>query len=268
MRTSRSLPTTRAARRAYFANVSYLDEKIGRLLGALERAGMQNDTVVVFCADHGDMLGERGLWFKMSFFEGSARVPLMIAGPGIGEALCREPVSLLDIAPTIAELAGVDGGEFAAWSDGQSLAPVLGGERRTAPVLMEYAAEGSVAPLVSIRRGRFKFNHCEIDPPQLFDLEADPAELRNLAEDSEHAETVASFAETVEDARDLSRFDHEVRDSQARRWVVYEALRQGRYHPRDFEPEPMNHDRYMRNHMDLNVVEERARFPRDDSGDA
>ena len=257
----------RRARRAYFANVSYLDERVGRLLDALERTGIQDDTVIVFCADHGDMLGERGLWFKMSFFEGSARVPLMIAGPGIGEALCREPVSLLDLAPTFAELAGVDGAEFAVWSDGQSLAPVLGGEMRTAPVLMEYAAEGSVAPLVSIRQGRFKFNHCQIDPPQLFDLEEDPAELTNLAGIPEHTETVASFAEAVEDAWDLSRFDHEVRDSQARRWVVYEALRQGRYHPWDFEPEPMNRERYMRNHMDLNVVEERARFPRGDSGD-
>ena len=73
----------RRSRRAYFANVSYLDEKVGQLVDSLSRTRMLDDTVIVFCADHGDMLGERGLWFKMNFFEGSARVPLLLAGPGI-----------------------------------------------------------------------------------------------------------------------------------------------------------------------------------------
>src|SRR3546814_12882231 len=80
----------RRARRAYFANISYLDEKIGRLLDVLRRCRLDEDTVVIFCADHGDMLGERGLWFKMSFFEGSARIPLMVAGAGLGEGRSEE----------------------------------------------------------------------------------------------------------------------------------------------------------------------------------
>src|SRR5690606_10982039 len=87
----------RRARRGYFASISYIDEKIGELLDVLERTRMADDTVVVFCSDHGDMLGERGLWFKMSFYEGSARVPLMIAGPGITPGLVATPVSLLDV---------------------------------------------------------------------------------------------------------------------------------------------------------------------------
>src|SRR3546814_11520983 len=97
----------RAARRAYFANISYLDDKIGRLLDVLARCGSAEDTVVVFCADHGDMLGERGLWFKMSFFEGSARIPLMLAGPGLGSGRVATPVSALDILPTLPALAGL-----------------------------------------------------------------------------------------------------------------------------------------------------------------
>jgi choline-sulfatase len=177
--------------------------------------------------------------------------------------LHRAPVSILDLAPTIAGFGGADPGEFAPWTDGESLAPLLAGDTRAAPVLMEYAAEGSAAPLVSIRRGRYKFNHCDLDPPQLFDLEADPDELDNLAADPVQAGTVESFMETVRSTWDLERFDRAVRDSQARRWVVYDALRQGRYHPWDFEPTSRSHDRFMRNHMDLNVVEERARFPRD-----
>src|SRR3546814_8464722 len=90
---------------------------------------------------------------------------------------------------------------------------------------MEYAGEGSQAPLVSIRDGRFKFNHCELDPPQLFDLEADPLELSNLAAEPAQAERVKGFMARVRARWDLARFDAEVRQSQARQWVVYDALR-------------------------------------------
>ncbi|NIA69347.1 choline-sulfatase [Pelagibius litoralis] len=245
------------ARRAYFANISYLDEKIGRLLDTLQRCGMSDDTVVVFCSDHGDMLGERGLWFKMSFFEGSARVPLMIAGPGFSAGRVDTPVSALDIAPTLTELAGIAPDGIITGLDGQSL---LSQEQRR-PVLMEYAAEGSYAPMVSIRDGRFKFNHCELDPPQLFDLEADSQELTNLGDDPAQAGRVAGFMARVRARWDMQRFDAEVRESQARRWIVYEALRQGRYQPWDHQPDTKAADRFMRNHMDLNVVEEEARFP-------
>ena len=69
----------RRSRRAYFANISYLDDKIGEVMEALEAT--RQEAVILFVSDHGDMLGERGLWFKMSFFEGSARVPLMISSP-------------------------------------------------------------------------------------------------------------------------------------------------------------------------------------------
>ncbi|HSA80243.1 MAG TPA: choline-sulfatase, partial [Geminicoccaceae bacterium] len=252
----------RRSRRAYFANISYVDEKIGRMLGALERCRMAEDTIVVFCADHGDMLGERGLWFKMSFFEGSARVPLLISAPGLAPCRIDAPVSILDLTPTLADLAGVDLAEVLPWTDGESLIPLARGAVREAPVLMEYAAEGSYAPLVSLREGRFKFNHCELDPPQLFDLEADPRELNNLAPDPAHAETVAAFMERVRARWDMARFDDEVRESQARRRVVYEALRNGAYYPWDFQPLQKASERYMRNHMDLNVLEENARFPR------
>ena len=252
----------RRSRQAYFANISYLDDKIATLLDTLKRCRMDEDTVVVFCSDHGDMLGERGLWFKMSFFEGSARVPMMIAGPGIEGRTVTAPVSTIDITPTLADIAGVDLSEVAPWTDGESLKPLIEGGERTSPVLIEYAAEGSYAPLISIRRGGFKFNHCELDPPQLFDLEADPDELTNLATDPAHAETLATFQAEMRDRWDMAQFDREVRDSQARRWVVYEALRNGSYYPWDFQPLQKASERYMRNHMDLNTLEEAARFPR------
>jgi choline-sulfatase len=151
---------------------------------------------------------------------------------------------------------------IAPWTDGQSLVPLLQGKGRTEPVLMEYAAEGSYAPMVAIRDGRYKFIHCELDPPMLFDLEADPLEQTNLAADPAYADLVASFMARVRDRWDMARFDAEVRESQARRWVVYPALRNGAYFPWDFQPLQKASERYMRNHMDLNVLEESKRYPR------
>ncbi|MEM9430175.1 MAG: choline-sulfatase, partial [Pseudomonadota bacterium] len=93
------------ARRAYFANISYIDEKVGEILDALEAS--RQDAAILFVADHGDMLGERGLWFKMSFYEGSARVPLMLSAPELEPATIERPVSTIDVAPTLADLAQV-----------------------------------------------------------------------------------------------------------------------------------------------------------------
>lgn len=248
------------ARRAYFANISYLDDKIGEILRVLENT--RQEAIVLFLSDRGDMPGERGLWFKMSFFEGSARVPLMISAPGMAPGRIAAPVSTLDVTPTLCELAGIDLSEVAPWTDGESLLPTAAGTGRTGPVAMEYAAEGSNAPLVTLREGRWKYTRCTLDPEQLFDLDTDPQERTNLAADPAHAETLARLREAATRRWDLQRFDAEVRASQARRWVVYEALRQGGYYPWDFQPLRDASERYMCNHMDLNRLEERQRFPR------
>ncbi|MBB3387321.1 choline-sulfatase [Rhizobium sp. BK275] len=252
----------RRARRGYFANISYIDEKVGEILDVLERTRMGEDTAILFVSDHGDMLGERGLWFKMCFFDGSARVPLMISAPGWQPGLIDQPVSTLDVTPTLAGLAGLDISAIAHWTDGEDLAQLLGGSKAHGPVLMEYAAEGSIAPLVAIRADRFKLTVCEKDPPLLFDLRADPHELSNLAGDPAHAETLDALLSQVHLRWNLSGFDAQIRESQARRWVVYPALRQGSYYPWDYQPLQKAAERYMRNHMDLNVLEENQRFPR------
>ncbi len=252
----------RRSRRAYFANISYLDDKIGEILTALETTRQDKDTIVLFVSDHGDMLGERGLWFKMSFFEGSARVPVMIAAPDMAPGRVEAPVSNIDICPTLCDLAGVSMDEVMPWTTGESLVPLGQGQTRKSPVAMEYAAEASYAPMVALRAGQWKYTRCPLDPEQLFDLEADPHELTNLADDPAHAATLGKFRAEAEARWDLDRFDAEVRESQARRWVVYEALRNGAYYPWDYQPLQKASDRYMRNHMDLNVLEENQRFPR------
>ncbi|SLN43553.1 Choline-sulfatase [Roseivivax jejudonensis] len=248
------------SRRAYFGNISYLDDKIGGILDVLERT--RQEAIVVFVSDHGDMLGERGLWFKMSLYEGSARVPLMIAAPDMAPGLIEAPVSTIDVCPTLCELAGVSMAAVMPWTEGESLARLGQGGTRRSPVAMEYAAEASISPLVALRDGRWKYTNCAVDPEQLFDLEADSDEMTNLAEDPAHGATLERFREMAALRWDLERFDAEVRQSQARRHVVYEALRQGGYYPWDFQPLKSASERYMRNHMDLNVVEESQRFPR------
>jgi choline-sulfatase len=254
----------RRSRRAYFANISYLDDKIGEILEALDGTDQTQDTIILFVSDHGDMLGERGLWFKMSFFDGSSRVPLMVAAPQMAPGRVDTPVSTMDVTPTIADLVGIDLGEVTPWTDGESLVPIAAGAQRRMPVRIEYAAEASVAPLVAIREGRFKYVHCEVDPPLLFDLEADPHERRNLADDPAHADTAARMAGKVRHLWDMPAYDAEVRESQARRHVVYAALRNGAYYPWDFQPLKKASERYMRNHMDLNVLEASQRWPRGD----
>jgi choline-sulfatase len=201
------------------------------------------------------------LWFKMNFFEGSARVPLMIAAPGLEPARVDAPASTLDIVPTLAALAGISLEEVMPWTDGLNLLPVATGAAR-GPVAMEYAAEGSITPLVCLRDGPWKYQACAADPELLFNLATDPDERRNLAADPAHAATLASFRALAEVRWNLPAYDAEVRQSQARRWVVYEALRNGSYFPWDFQPLRDASERYMRNHMDLNLLEDSKRFPR------
>ncbi|MGR3465514.1 choline-sulfatase [Limimaricola sp.] len=250
----------RRARQGYFANISYIDDKLGEILQVLQDT--RQEAIVVFVSDHGDMLGERGLWFKMSFFEGSSRVPLMISAPGMAPGLVTDPVSAIDVTPTLCDLAGVDMSEVMPWTDGESLKPLGQGDRRASPVAVEYAAEGSIAPMICLREGRFKYTACPVDPEQLFDLDADPSERTNLAQDPAHADTLAHFRAIAAERWNLDLADAQVRASQARRWVVYEALRQGGYYPWDYQPLRAASERYMRNHMDLNILEESQRFPR------
>ncbi len=250
----------RRARQAYFANISYVDDKIGEVLATLDAT--RQEAIIVFVSDHGEMLGRRGLWFKMSFYDGSSRVPLMISAPGLKAQRIDTPVSTIDLTPTLCDLAGVSMAEVMPWTDGESLVPLAKGTDRTTPVAMEYAAEGSITPLVSLRYGKWKYTRCMADPDQLFDMDADPDEMTNLAADPAHSATLTSLRAKSEARWNLAAFDAAVRESQARRWVVYGALRQGGYYPWDYQPLRAASERYMRNHMDLNVLEDNKRFPR------
>ncbi len=252
----------RRARRAYFGACSYIDANIGKLVKTLTDCGLADDTVIVFCADHGDMLGERGLWYKMHWFEGAARVPMVIHAPGrFAPRQIASAVSCIDLLPTFVELAG---GTLDASLplDGRSLLAHLQGARGHDEVIGEYMAEGTNTPLIMIRRGRYKFIHSSQDPALLFDLQFDPDERDNLAGAPQHQAVLASFLDETNTRWDMPALHAQVLASQRRRRFVYGALTQGKLHSWDHQPMVDASQQYMRNHIDLDDLERRARYPR------
>ena len=252
----------RAARRAYYGAVSYVDDQIGAVLQTLADARFADETIVVLLADHGDMLGERGLWYKMNFFEPACRIPFIVHAPGrFAARRVAGPNSLVDVLPTLCELAGAAGSGYATALCGQSLLPQLAGAPAADAVIGEYLAEGAIAPLVMIRRGALKFVHSPVDPDQLYDLAADPLELRNLAARAAQAALVREFRAEVAGRWDLDKLHDAVLASQRRRHCVYAALREGHYQPWDYQPERDASRLYIRNDQDLGDLESMARFP-------
>jgi choline-sulfatase len=254
----------RAARHAYYASVSYVDDQFGMLLQTLQQAQLADNTIVLVLADHGDMLGERGLWYKMSFFEPACRIPLIVHAPG-RFAPRRVPgcAALVDILPTLVELAQPGAQpSYACAISGTSLVPALEGHGAPGQVLGEYLAEGAIAPLLMVRRGDHKFVHCPADPDQLFDLREDPDELTNLAARPEGAALVSRFRTEVAERWDVDGLHAAVLASQRRRRMVYGALRMGRFTPWDFQPVRDATRLYIRNDQELKDLEALARFPR------
>ena len=174
----------RRGRAGYYGLITYLDEKIGRLLTALEETGQAENTVVIYTSDHGEMNGEHGMWRKSNFYEASARVPLQMRLPGHLQAGKRidEVVSLVDLTATLVDLANAPQGRQ---MDGDSLMPLIQG---TAPewknfAFSEYLAHGVARPMAMLRHGKYKFNYSLGDAPELYDISEDPGEFHNLADE-------------------------------------------------------------------------------------
>lgn len=255
---------TRLARHAYYGEVSYVDDNIGRVLAALAAARLTDSTIVMVIADHGEMLGERGLWYKMNFHEPACRVPLIVHAPGhFAAGRVSQAVSLVDLLPTLAEIAGNGRApEYAGPIDGRSLLPHLSRTGGHDEVIGEYLAEGVVAPMVMIRRGTLKFIHTPTDPDRLHDVAIDPDETVNLITHSTHADVVAAFRAEVVRRWDIEALHRAVLDSQRQRLLVAEALRQGRQTAWDWQPPRDASRMYVRNSMSLEELEAMSRFPR------
>ncbi|WP_420326327.1 choline-sulfatase [Mameliella sp.] len=217
----------RRAIRAYYGSISYIDSLVKRVLDALKATGADQNTVIVFTSDHGEMLGERGMWFKKHFFEKSLRVPLIVTAPGLDPQRVRELTSLVDLVPTFNAIAGVE--ELSEPLEGGDLLSLTdkGDPEPQRAVYAEYLAEATPVPIFMIRRGRFKFISSSHDGELLFDLEDDPDERINLAACANHQEVVARFREEVAHKWNEDRLTREILLSQKRRAIVRDAMGKG-----------------------------------------
>jgi choline-sulfatase len=254
----------RNARHAYYGALSYVDRQFGAILDALNATGLADDTIVIVTSDHGEMLGERGLWYKMTCFEGGIRVPLIVHAPKRFAAhRVSASVSHLDLLPTLVEFAtGARRNEWPDSVDGRSLMPHLQDDGGHDEAIGEYLAEGALAPIVMIRRGDFKYIHSPVDPDQFYNLVNDPQELTNLATNPAFADALEAFRAEAAGRWDLPKLHDAVLASQRRRRFHFEATTQGRVQSWDWQPFNDASQRYMRNHIDLDTLEAMARFPR------
>ena len=170
------------ARRAYLGLCSFLDCQVGRILASLEAAGLAEDTLVLYTSDHGECLGNRGLWGKSVMYEESVGVPMVMAGSGIAAgSRCGTPVSLVDIYPTVVETLCGELDERERKLPGANLIELARGEPSERVVFSELHDDGSITGEFMVRKGDWKLVHHVGYPPQLFHLAADPFETRDLA---------------------------------------------------------------------------------------
>ncbi|MBN1420434.1 MAG: arylsulfatase [Planctomycetes bacterium] len=192
--------TVRAARQGYYGNVSFIDENVGRILAALRKRGWLERTLILFTADHGDMLGDHHLWRKTYPYEGSARIPMIIRWPEgsidapRGKVIDR-PVELRDILPTFLDAGGVPYEK--EWFDGRSLLDLVRGRDESWRKWIDLEHARCYAPenyWSALTDGRMKYVYFAPDGrEQLFDLRTDPGETRDLAPLAEHRATLATW---------------------------------------------------------------------------
>ena len=174
----------REARRAYYALCSFVDQQVGRVLDALDETGQLDDTIIIYTADHGDMMGHRHLWGKSVMYEDSAGVPFILAGPGVPRAEVNPtPVSHVDCFPTIVEASGVGAIDEDQALPGESLLSLASQSWPERLVLSEYHDGGAATGLFMVRCGQYKYIEYPGFEPELFDLKSDPLEVSDLSDD-------------------------------------------------------------------------------------
>lgn len=214
----------RNAREVYFALIEEFDEYAGRILHCLKECGLDENTVVFYFSDHGEMAGEHGLWAKTSLLEASVRVPLIVRWPGYYQSGARvsTPVSLVDLFPTFLDIAGAELPTPLA-IDGRSLVPLLDGHPHDftgGEVLCEFEGEGWNHPRALLRSGRFKYVYNHTADERLYDLQADPYEMRDLSANPEHHAVLLSMRAKLFADWDPARIEQEVLAAQVRRKIA------------------------------------------------
>ncbi len=226
----------RRTRHGYYASIEYIDGKVAALMRILEETGLDRDTLVVFASDHGDMMGERGLYYKKTFFEWSARVPLIFRAPAhLTSRRVNDTVSLVDLLPTFADLAGLN--DEVLETDGTSLLPCLSGAALPKRVVCgEYLSEGVIEPTFMMLQDRLKMLYSETDPVVLYDLESDPDEQTNLTANPDYAAAKQTLVEHGGEIWDAQALKRRIVTDQNRRRLVHRSHQIGRRPTWDYQP--------------------------------
>ncbi|WP_310831429.1 sulfatase-like hydrolase/transferase [Paenibacillus pedocola] len=209
----------RKAIAAYYGLCSFMDAQIGEVLSALRESGLDKTTRIIYTSDHGDAMGEHGLWFKSTMYEGAVGIPFIIAGADLPKGTTvTDNVSLVDCFPTILESAGVQLKEEDSDLPGTSLLRLARGEvapNRT--VFAEYHAAGSITGFYMLRDEHYKYIHYVDYPPQLFNLKDDPDELEDLAGDPSYEDVIRRFEEQLAEMLDPQEINSKAKKDQVRR---------------------------------------------------
>jgi len=211
----------RTARHASLARTTMVDDYLARIVALLGELKMADNTVVVFTADHGDMLGEHGLWFKNTSYEWSSRVPFIVSGPGIPAQRISEPVTLLDLGPTLCSLAGVK--PIYDRIDGRDISDLVLGKRSSEPgeAIMENYGEGVWRGWRMIRKGQYKMVYVPGYEPELFDLSKDPNEWNNVVNDPAYKEIRTELeAAVLKDWKNHDELEEKRYQSEERRIAI------------------------------------------------
>ena len=215
----------RMARHGYYGMISYIDDKVGEIMTVLKNTGLDENTIVIFTADHGEMMGERGMWFKQHFFEWAARVPFIVCAPErFAASRISQNTSLVDLMPTLVDLAaGRPFDDYDAPCDGTSLVPALNGDASGLSdiVISEFAADGSTGPSRMVKKGNWKLMWLEGKDTLLYNLATDPNELENLTGRSECAEIETELTNILFDGWNPEVLVPEIRASQRRRLAIH-----------------------------------------------
>ena len=170
---------------AYYGMCSFMDSNVGKLLTELKQCDIYDDTTIIYASDHGESLGNRGLWGKMTMYEDSASIPLIIKGPNFKKnQMCKTPVTLIDLYPTIFDILSLDHVASEANIDGESLRAIANKTYdKNRCVLSEYHGAGSYGGAFMLRMGDYKYIYYVGHQPEVFDIKSDPNEKQNLAND-------------------------------------------------------------------------------------
>jgi choline-sulfatase len=214
----------RHAREVYFAMITEFDEYAGRILDCLKESGLDENTVVLYFSDHGEMAGEHGMWNKVTLLESSVRVPLVVRWPGHCEAGARvaTPVSLVDLYSTFLDIAGAEL-PASLRVDGYSLVPLLEGRPQDfagGDVFGEFEGEGWNHPRAFLRLGKYKYVYNHTADERLYDLDADPYEMNDLSRCPSHASMLLQTRAKLFADWDPARVEKEVLAAQVRRKIA------------------------------------------------